>query len=334
MPKVSVILSAYNAEKYIPAAVESILSQTFRDIEFFIVNDASNDGTGKIIESFTDSRIKYVKNTVNLGVAVSVNNCMDRAKGEYIARMDADDISLPRRLERQADFLDKNCSVGICGAWIKTFGPGKNYTDRFPVSPEEIKFKMLIENPLAQPAIMIRKSMFDKYSLRYIPEYFPSEDYELWSRAVRHFEAANIPEVLLNYRIHPENASSTKREKQLKDTDAIKISQLKFLAEDINEDEAEVFINLVKKNNGSGREFIDTSLSVLLKIKKANEKKHIYDDRYIMPFIASCWSYACKTDINYGFKTYRKGINELNLKKGIIDEAAQIYKTLKFRMKN
>lgn len=334
MPKVSVILSAYNAEKYIAAAVESILKQTFSGFEFFIVNDASTDKTGEILKSFTDSRIIIINNPENLGVAVSANRCMDMAKGEYIARMDADDISLPRRFELQVKLLDENPQTGICGAWLRTIGTGKNYTEKYAQTSGEIKFRMLLENPFAQPVIMMRKVFFDKHTLRYEPSYFPSEDYELWARAIRFFDGANIPEVLLYYRIHPENASNTKKEKQMKDTDSIRIMQLKHLVGEINGAEELVFLKLLKKSGGSGREFIDTAGSLLLKMRTANAEKKIYEAEYLNPFISSCWSYACKTDFSYGLKAYAGGLEKLGIKSGLTDKTAQFLKTVKFFLKN
>lgn len=334
MPKVSVILSAYNAEKYIAMAVESILKQTFGDFEFFIVNDASTDRTSEIIKSFTDSRIISINNMENLGVAVSANICMDAAKGEYIARMDADDISFSHRFELQVNLLDNNPKVGICGAWLRTIGSGKNYTEKYAVSSKEIKFRMLLENPFAQPVIMLRKSFFDKYGLRYVSSYFPSEDYELWARAISFFDGANIPEVLLNYRIHPENASNTKHEKQMKDTDLIRTRQLKHILGEINDAEADVFLQLLKKCGGRGIEFIDTAKCLLLKMHEANKEKRIYAPEYMNPFIASCWSYACKTDFSYGLKVYAGGLEKFGIKSGAADKAAQFLKTAKYFLKN
>jgi glycosyltransferase involved in cell wall biosynthesis len=172
--KVSVILSAYNAEKYLAIAVKSILDQTFGDFELFLINDASTDGTGDIIRSFSDTRIIHINNGINLGVAVSANKCMDAANGEYIARMDADDISLPHRFERQVKFMDENPDIGICGSWIDTIGPYNNYTNKYPADHAEIKYRMLYENFFCQPVIMLRKKFFDKFNLRYVPSFFPT----------------------------------------------------------------------------------------------------------------------------------------------------------------
>ena len=115
-------MPAYNAEKYIAESIESILSQTFTDFEFIIINDASTDSTKEIIESFQDSRIILINNEQNLGVAKSLNIGIATAKGKYIARMDADDISLPERFQTQFNFMEKNPDIDICGSWARMFG--------------------------------------------------------------------------------------------------------------------------------------------------------------------------------------------------------------------
>lgn len=334
MPKVSVILSAYNAEKYLAFAVESILNQTFGDFEMFLINDASTDGTGRIIGSFSDPRIININNRTNLGVAVSANRCMDMANGEYIARMDADDISMPRRFEYQVKFMDENPDVGVCGSWIDTIGPYKNYTNKYPADHAEIKYRMLYENPFCQPVIMLRKKLFDKFNLRYEPSFFPSEDYDLWEKSLECFEGANIQKILLSYRIHPKNASHTMSEKQIKETDIIRIRQIRRLAGDISGPEGDLFLNLVKKTGENGREFIQASSEFLRKMYVSNIKKRIYLPEYFDPFLAECWSYACKTDFFYGMKVYAKGLENIGMKAGIKDSAVQFVRSVKFLLKN
>ena len=121
-PKITVLMPVYNGEKYLKESIESILKQTFRDFEFLIINDTSTDESEKIIRSFKDSRIKLIKNEKNIGLTKSLNKGLDLAKGEYMARMDADDISLPKRLEIQVAFMDKNPKIGVIGAWAKVIG--------------------------------------------------------------------------------------------------------------------------------------------------------------------------------------------------------------------
>ena len=121
-PQISVVMPAYNAEKYITEAIDSILFQTFKDFEFIIINDASTDSTKDIIESYKDPRIKLVNNEQNKGVAKSLNIGISVACGKYIARMDADDIALPERFQKQFDFMEQHPNIDVCGSWAKKTG--------------------------------------------------------------------------------------------------------------------------------------------------------------------------------------------------------------------
>ncbi|MBN2754700.1 MAG: glycosyltransferase [Candidatus Goldbacteria bacterium] len=331
MPKVTVILSAFNAEKYIKEAIESILAQSFSDFEFFIVNDGSVDKTGSIIASFKDKRIIKINNKKNKGVGVSVNKCFNAAKGMYIARMDADDISMPQRFEKQVKFLDENMDVGICGCWIKTFGSGKHYINKYPSLHQDIKFKMLTENPFPQPGIMLRKKMFDRHNLRYKPECFPSEDYELWERAIRFIKGANIPEVLLKYRVHPQNASNKGQKKQIKVADDIRIRQLRKLLGKTNHETEEIFIRLVNKEGTGGRRFIDKSFEILFALKNSALLKQEYTAVQMDPLIESCWSFACKTELSfYSINNYAAGLKKMGINAGYLMKIRQILRSIKF----
>ena len=126
-PKVTVLMPVYNCEKYLRESIESILNQTFKDFEFLIINDGSSDKSAEIVESYNDNRINFVQNEKNIGLAASLNRGLDIAKGEYIARMDADDISLPERLEKQVRFMETNPQIGICGQLDKNLWRHKLY---------------------------------------------------------------------------------------------------------------------------------------------------------------------------------------------------------------
>lgn len=333
MPKISVILSAYNAEKYIRQAIGSILSQTMRDFEFFIVNDASTDSTAEIISSFNDSRIIRIENKTNKGAIESLNACMNLAKGEYIARMDADDISMPQRFKRQADFLDNNSETGMCGSWIKTFGPTKNYIHKYPCSHADIKFMMLTNNPFPHPGMMLRKKLFDKFKLRYKQDTFPAEDYDFWERAIRCFKTANIPEVLLHYRFHPQNASNTSGEKQRKEADKVRVRQLDRIIGGASDAEAQTFLNLMRKENGAAPGFIDDSLNLLKRLRIAVIEKNEFTADQIDSFIKPCWSYACKTDFRGGMQKYLKGLEIMGINTSFSDRIRQLLRAYKYAIK-
>ena len=205
-PRISVLMPAYNSEKYIAAAIESILNQTFTDFEFIIINDGSTDDTAKIVDEYAkrDNRIKFVNNSKNKGLIGVLNEGLNLARGEYIARMDSDDISLPTRFERQIAYMELHPKCGVLGTWFQMFGNATNIVRH----PKRINLlNLLRDQHVGHPTVMIRKSVIDKYGFRYDPDYKHAEDFELWSRMVMITEIHNLPEILLRYRWADTNIS-------------------------------------------------------------------------------------------------------------------------------
>lgn len=204
-PYVSVVMPAYNAEKYLREAIDSILTQTFDNFELIIINDGSTDNTEAIIQSYSDPRIVYLKNEQNAGICVTLNKGLDAAHGRYIVRMDSDDISLPHRLAIQVDYMDKNPNVGVAGCRVERFYDDDILKHDFPPSEEDFyqcKADLLLATCVAHPATIIRKSVLDKHNLRYDDFFRGMEDYQLWWKISQHTFITNIPRVLLKYRIH------------------------------------------------------------------------------------------------------------------------------------
>lgn len=201
-PRISVLLPVYNGQRYIRAAIDSVLRQTFRNFELLIIDDGSTDSTGDIVNSFDDSRIRMVRNIKRLKLSGALNRGLDLSKGEYVARMDADDICFSDRLEIQSAYLDSHPELGICGSHSRIFGMKKWEVHHAPLGRDRVKAHMLFDNPFVHPAVMLRKDFFDRHGLRYNGDYYPTEDYELWSRALNYFSGDNIDRVLLKYRLH------------------------------------------------------------------------------------------------------------------------------------
>lgn len=222
-PRVSVILPAYNAERFIGEAIDSILAQTYRDFELIIINDGSTDLTPDIIRQYAkkDKRIRFFNNRKNRGLIYVLNMGLRKVRGEYIARMDADDVSMPTRFEKQVAYLDANPDVGVLGTLIEVFGLYMGHGIQKPV----VELSDLItDNYVAHPTVMIRASVMRKHGFQYNPEYKHVEDYELWMRMVQVTKIHNITEVLLRYRVTGDNVSiinnseQKERTRQLKDT--------------------------------------------------------------------------------------------------------------------
>ena len=143
MPKVTVLMPVYNGSKYLKAAIDSILSQSFTDFEFLIINDGSTDDSVKIINSYHDQRIKLIDNKINQGLVAVLNQGLKLAIGEYIARMDSDDFSTCNRLSQQVRFMDKHNDIGVLGSWVKIMKGSDEFLGRYFLNHEEIKANLL-----------------------------------------------------------------------------------------------------------------------------------------------------------------------------------------------
>lgn len=209
MQKVSVLMPVYNTEEsFLREAIESILNQTFKDFEFLIINDGSTNNAEEIILSYNDERIKYIKNECNIGLIKTLNKGLELAQGEYIARMDSDDISLSERFEKQVKFLDENPEIGVLGTWFNCFP--KNRIVETAIDSENIKEKMLVSsNEIGHPTVMIRNSALKNFNVKYDENELYVEDYALWLSLIDKVKFANIPEVLLNYRMHKNSICQT-----------------------------------------------------------------------------------------------------------------------------
>lgn len=212
-PKISVLMPIWNTpEKYLREAIDSILSQTFTDFEFLILNDSpDNTALDKIVTSYQDKRIIYVKNTKNLGITPSRNKLIDMAKGEYLAVMDHDDISLPTRFEKEVAYLDKNPNVGVVGCKVETFPDGT--MSRVPSENDDIRLAMMKSCAIIHPASMIRKSVLIDNNIRYEKSFSPCEDYALFYRLMPRTQFHNLTECLFKYRHHKTNTSKTQSQR-------------------------------------------------------------------------------------------------------------------------
>jgi glycosyltransferase involved in cell wall biosynthesis len=215
-PLVSVILPVYNGEKYLRAAVESILSQTLQDFELILIDDGSTDATPSILDSFTDPRIVRLKNDRNLGLTRSLNLGLRAARGVYLARQDADDLSLPPRLERQVAFLEERSEVGLVGAATRVIDEnGALLRHWAPVSEPEALQQILLQNIQFQHGtFLFRAACLDDLGGGYDETMPVAQDCDLLYRLSERWELANLTEPLYCFRVHPGSISSNQRSRQ------------------------------------------------------------------------------------------------------------------------
>ena len=217
-PLVSVILPVYNASTFLKESIDSVLNQTYTNFELIIINDASTDDSDIIISSYDDSRICHFKNSENLKLIKTLNKGIYLAKGKYIARMDADDICYPNRLEEQISFLENNPEYILVGSSAKVIderGIEKNDLVYFS-EHEDIVFASLFYSPIIHPSAVIRKGGLDDFNLKYDESYIHVEDYELWTRMLFFGKFKNLKKNLLKYRVHSTQISTLHNSEQLK----------------------------------------------------------------------------------------------------------------------
>lgn len=210
-PLVSIILPAYNCEKYIRKTIDSLLHQTYTHFDLLIINDGSTDTTSAIIDGYTDARIQHIRNDGNKGLIYTLNRGLELAKGKYIARIDADDICLPTRLEKQVDWLEKNPKTAIVATQIIFINELDEPTGNWPldmqcITATKIKKAMLWQSCIAHPTVLMRSEIIKQY--HYSTQQKHSEDYDLWLQVLSDGHTIEkVPEQLLQYRLH--NASVT-----------------------------------------------------------------------------------------------------------------------------
>jgi glycosyltransferase involved in cell wall biosynthesis len=191
--------------RFLEEAIASILEQTLSDFEFLIVDDASLNSfdVERTVCSFSDSRIHFLKNDKNLGISESYNLLLERAQGEYLAIMNQDDIALPKRFEKQVDFMDANPKVGICGTGFMRFGTfTKNRKIVYPETDAEIRGLMFFKCPIHHPSALIRRSVLMLNGIRYDKQFLAVNDRKLYFDVAKVSQLANLPDVMMKYRLH------------------------------------------------------------------------------------------------------------------------------------
>lgn len=280
-PLVSVIIPCYNAEKYVEEAIRSVMTQTYSNLEIIVTDDCSSDNTLMILETLAaeDSRIKVIKNEKNLKIVKSLNNMIGIAQGKYIARMDADDISLPERIEKQVSFLESNPEYGLCGtnAWHIDENGEVIGNSKLPITYEENKFYLAYYSTFYHPTIMLRSCIYKNNF--YSDDFLYAEDYELWCRLIfkENIMAVNLDEKLLKYRIFKTQSSSIHHHEQTESSSKI------FDA-----------YNVVERNDAANHK----------NIFFMHDKNSITEDE--LSYIKNQYNLLCKKNYTYSYECIHK----------------------------
>ncbi|MBR2867778.1 MAG: glycosyltransferase family 2 protein [Clostridia bacterium] len=291
---ISVIMSNYNTpEEYLRNAVESVLNQTYADFEFIIVDDCSTDNSLEIIESYNDPRIVIIKNEVNMGITKSLNRALGSANGEYVARMDADDICLPERFRKQTEFLNAHPDTVVCGTWVELFGNGadalkENKSCKILPQKELLRINLLFGNHLniIHPTAMFNHRLLKESGITYNEKYIYAQDYRMWAECAKIGELANVPEILFRYRIHNKAVSSDKKSAQTECAKNIMAEQLSWLGLELPDDWENVHHGLL-----TGRKPFDIRYKKWIKtIISANRKHKVFNHGMLKDILWRKWA--------------------------------------------
>lgn len=300
-PLLSVVMPCFNSERWVENAINSIKTQTHVHLELIVVDDGSGDSSVKKIRKFADAdtRIHLLETSHNNGIVQALNSGLDKAKGEFIVRMDADDICMPHRISRQVAFLEET-GIDLCGSWFVEFGQGISRTVRWPHTEAALRAAMLFQNTICHPTVMARREVFEQF--RYRETYRLAEDYDLFARATAKFRLANIPEPLLRYRRHPQQATQAKRNDMEKITRQIRLEALQAQGFNATPEEQRLH-NLIRAP------YSITSTDDLKGIEAWLLKLHAaHDEKEGKRIVASQWIRACIRAAPLGhlmWKTFR-----------------------------
>ncbi len=276
VPKISVITTVFNCERFIRQSLESILNQTFRDFEYIVVNDGSTDNTLQKIREIAsaDDRIILIDNKTNIGRVKSLNTALENVKSSYIAIQDADDISLPERLEKQYNFLENNKDYVLAGANIIVMDEFENFISKpeRPIDNDEAKFSLLFRCTFANPSIMFRKKVIDENNIKYEDNFIHAEDFRIITLISRHGKVYNLKEPLVKYRKHSFNNSMVNFDILNSGSIIIVKENLAGLGIDAGGEQIYRIRNLIS-SRGINKNFLYEDLKLLLKAIKAYREK-------------------------------------------------------------
>jgi len=271
-------MPVYNAGAYIGEAIRSVLQQTHRNFELLVIDDGSTDNTRAVVRQFDDPRLVFGENSRNMGLITTLTKGLALCRGNYIARMDADDISERDRLARQAQFLRTHPEIDIVGGAIHFFGSIRQpYTHVFPSDHEDIRVALLFYCPLAHPALLFRRSLVDRGLVSYSEEFRHAEDYHLWSQLLQRVRAANLPDLVLQYRLHPRQVSSQHGNPQYEASKRVRALLLEQAKVFPTAADVDLHESIVLERFGSDAAYMNSVAAWFEKVELANQNSKFWD---------------------------------------------------------
>lgn len=293
-PRVSILMPVYNVAPYLREAMDSILAQTFQDFELIVLDDCSPDNSAEILDTYTDERIVRYRGEKNMGLSNVLNVGMQLARGEFIARMDSDDLSTHERLAVQVAYLEAHPEVDLCSCGMQLFG-AKQETWVRESNVEDVKITALFHSPILHASSMWRREAFERVGLRFLQEMVPAEDYDMWTRAMAAgLRLVNIPQVMYLYRIHPSQAT-TQTDKTARKDREVKSDYLRMLYPEQDMSDVDLLPTLMASDLGRIKQSV-------VRLLEANKRAPFFE---VARLERRLWNYYYRQVINclsVGFK--------------------------------
>lgn len=334
-PLVTVIMPVYNAEKYLRAAIESILKQTYINFEFLIFDDGSTDSSVDLLRAYTDPRIQLFIDGQNLGQPKRYNAGIRAAKGKYIAIMHADDISLPHRFATQVKFLEENKDYALVGSRARLIFGERISKKLLGIvgAYAYLKYYQIFYCPIVHPTVMGRTNVFK--DLYYNEDFYTAEDYEFWSRALWKYKMNNFAEPVYYYRVHAQSNQIKKKEQQLSNLSQIMRTQLNSLNVKFTEQELKVNLLLSGSyDNLISRTEIEDVNNWLTTLYKQLVQLNPQDKNVIFRAFSDNWIAFCRRKIHSGFFVFYYMVKSQFFNINIKNLYQIIYIIIKFYFKN
>ncbi|MCW3090862.1 MAG: hypothetical protein JWP81_1931 [Ferruginibacter sp.] len=284
-------MPVYNAGRFLNEAIDSILQQTLASFEFLIIDDASTDNSVKIIQAYHDDRIHLIRKPVNTGYTDSLNMAVKLSRGKYIARMDADDVSMLDRFQQQFDYMETHPGVLVLGTAYKILDTGELIV--LPPTFEALKVVAIMQVPVAHPTVFIRRQVFDDYCLWYNKALEPAEDYDLWTRVLEMGRIENLTQPLLHYRRHSQQQTLTRYHELIEGAVSTRLGQLNKLVnfEGKSYDVLFAIKMLTMHPQVLSRPVMNNFLQLIHDMEQANKTKKKYDRVLLNSYLRERWQF-------------------------------------------
>ena len=269
MPLVSVLMSVHDDVAYVDAAVQSVLRQTLPDLELIVVDDASTDGTSERLSAYDGERVRVVRNDERSGLAAALNRGLELAQGRYVARLDADDVALSDRLDKQVAHIRGDLRLAVVGCAVRDLDEhdAVGQLHRNPVGYAGVHWLALFSSPFFHPTVLVDRERLDALGLRYDESFDESEDYDLWARLLRHRDGANLPDALVLKRVHAGQASQRRGDVQRSFQRQVALREIERIAPGLDAERA--WRVGARKRGGSRTEFV--------RLLRAFQREHGFD---------------------------------------------------------